>query len=153
MADNLGSAQNCPLFGGVHCWEVSLKYSKFKRCWLYQAMQAFSDRKSKEYRLYSEEENLQYQMQYHNKRLQETLSVKIVCDQCLIVRTNTYPFNGCYDVISSVLQVVIFIISSKEMHFIKKSQCLFGIYYLDELLFCNSSLPVNFTYINFLGCC
>ena len=42
---------------------------------------------------------------------------------------NTYPFNGCYDVMDSMLQVVIFIISSKQMLFIKKWQYLFGSYY------------------------
>ena len=53
MADALGFAQTCPLFGGVRCWEVLSKYSNFE---LFQAMQAFSDEMGKEYRLYSEEE-------------------------------------------------------------------------------------------------
>ena len=35
---HVGSAQTCPLFGGVRCWEVLSKYSNFKPCWLYQAM-------------------------------------------------------------------------------------------------------------------
>ena len=57
MADILGSAQNYLLFGGVHCRKVLSKYSNFKRCWLYQAMQAIWNEKGKEYRLYPEEEN------------------------------------------------------------------------------------------------
>ena len=42
-------------------------------------------------------------MWYHNKRMQENLSVKKVCDRCLFLSMNTYPLNGCYDAIDSML--------------------------------------------------
>ena len=35
---HLGSAQNCPLFRGVRCWQDLTKYSNIKHCWLNQAM-------------------------------------------------------------------------------------------------------------------
>ena len=80
--------------------------------------------------------------------------MKKVWDRCLFIITNTYSFNGCYDVIDS------FIIRSKQMRFIKNWQCLFesyqkvtmplwelsrsdnaslGVIILDGLLYCDSS--------------